>query len=209
MNKIDFQQCIDFLGERFQKPLPGPEAHKKLSPPHRHIPDIATLKNHRNSSVMLLVQNKNNIPHLIFIERADDGHVHSGQIALPGGKVEMHDKDLLATALRETKEEIGIHENKVQLLGKLSPLYIPPSNFLVNPFTGFVADEIIFSPDKKEVKQILEIPLSDFFKDDVVNFAAEHKTHRGIVKAPCYELHGVKIWGATCMIVTEFLSLFE
>ena len=157
---------------------------------------------------MLLLQNKNNIPNLIFIERADDGHVHSGQIALPGGKVEQHDKDLLATALRETKEEIGIDAKEINVLGKLSPLYIPPSNFLVNPFVGYAANKISFAHDEKEVKRILEIPLNDFFKEGVINISSEHKTHRGIIQAPAYELHGVKIWGATCMMLSEFLLLF-
>lgn len=207
--RMDFKHCIDILKERFQKPLPGPPAHAKMSPPHRSIPDLNTLKDYRSSSVMLLVLNKSNVPHLLFIERSDDGRVHSGQIGLPGGKAELHDRDSVATAFRETKEEIGVDEKQIQFLGKLSPLYIPPSNFLVNPFVGSVDKEAVFIPDKNEVKRILEIPLQDFYKDGVINFEAEHNTQRGISKAPCYELHGVKIWGATCMILTEFLTLFS
>ncbi len=209
MKNFNFTQCTDFLRNRFSKPLPGPDAHKKLSPPHRIIPDVNSLNDYRTACVMLLIKNIRDKPHLIFIDRADDGHVHSGQISLPGGKTEHFDHDLMQTALRETKEEIGIAENQIDVFGKLSPIYIPPSNFLVHPYAGCIVSETAFNRDEKEVKRILEIPLHDFFSDGAVNLSAQHQTHRGIVTAPCYQLHGVKIWGATCMITSEFLELFE
>ena len=133
--------------------------------------------------------------------------IHSGQISLPGGKYELTDSDLSVTALREAQEEIGVDSKKVRLIGRLSELYIPPSNYIVQPFVGVLETEPAFTPDPKEVERIIEIRLEDLLDE-------KNKRKKRIllrtgtsILAPCYIIDGNTIWGATAMILSEFREI--
>ena len=89
------------------------------------------------ASVLLPLVKKGDEWHILLTLRAKKMRHHGGEVAFPGGMKESHDKDLLATALRETEEEIGVNQNKVTVLKKLTEVYIPPSNFFVQPFLGY------------------------------------------------------------------------
>lgn len=204
-----FDDCIAFLKERMKKPLPGLQAQLKLAPPFRNNIMPKALDNYRKGSVMLLIKNIEQQPHVVFIERSEDGKVHSGQIAFPGGKKDESDEDLQATAIRETEEEIGLASHHISVLCELTQLYIPPSNFMVDPFVGCMERQIDYSINEKEVKRIIEIPLADFFNEGVIRNEDVVTTYRGFVSVPCYNLHGVQIWGASSMILSEFISLFD
>lgn len=204
-----FDDCIAFLKERMKKPLPGLQAQLKLAPPFRDNIMPKVMDNYRKGSVMLLIKNIEQCPYIVFIERSDDGKVHSGQIAFPGGKKDESDESLLATAIRETEEEIGLASHDISVVGDLTQLYIPPSNFMVDPFIGCVVQQIDYSINEKEVKRIIEIPLADFFHEGVISNEDVVTTYRGPVSVPCYNLHGVQIWGASSMILSEFISLFD
>lgn len=147
-------------------------------------------------------QKKNNI-NTVLIERNIYKGVHSGQISLPGGKYEKSDINLIATALREAEEEIGINSTKVEVLGKLTPLYVPVSNFQIMPIVGFVSSEPNFKPDPIEVNALIEVKLSDLFdpaKSKVENLFRDNYN----IVSPYFEVGKHHVWGATAMILSEF-----
>jgi 8-oxo-dGTP pyrophosphatase MutT (NUDIX family) len=133
--------------------------------------------------------------------------VHSGQISLPGGKFEDSDDSLVFTALREAREEIGINPVKVQIIGQLTEMYIPPSNFMVTPIVGYQTSPPRFRADPKEVARIIEVNLVDLLeKRNIRNKNIRLRT--GIsIKAPVYFIDGNVIWGATAMILSEFREI--
>jgi 8-oxo-dGTP pyrophosphatase MutT (NUDIX family) len=205
---LDFEKCISFLRKRLQQPLPGTVAQFKLAPPHRGNIDMASLKNYKEGSVMILLFPENNNTQILLIERSDAGRVHAGQIAFPGGKKDSADVDLQFTALRETYEEIGVNISESDVIGQLTQLYIPPSNFLVTPFIACTNSVHVYKKSDSEVKRIITFPLHDLFSETIISKEAKHQTSIGEIRAPAYILHGIKIWGATSMMLSELIELF-
>ncbi len=170
------------------------------------IPDTA-----RQSGVLLALFIKEENLHLVIIERTKDGGVHSGQLAFPGGKKEDNDKTIVETALREANEEVGINCNDVTVIGKLTELYIPASNFVIYPVVGFCNTEPLLIPSDNEVSSIMTYPLAQIFSNkgnqtaNVVYNAIEMK-----IKTIAYNLPDDKyIWGATAMILSELETLWK
>ena len=146
--------------------------------------------------------------HLILTRRHEYPGVHSGQISFPGGRRETGET-LKTTALRETMEEIGVAPNRLQVLGELSPLYTPPSNFCIYPFVAYSPVYPNFQPDPKEVAEIVEAPLSHLLdpvnrKEEIWDFEKY-----GQRRVPFFDVFGHKVWGATAMILSEFLMLLR
>jgi 8-oxo-dGTP pyrophosphatase MutT (NUDIX family) len=134
--------------------------------------------------------------------------VHSGQISFPGGQKEDVDGDLIATALREADEELGINQLDVEVLGALTEVYIPPSNFLVEPIVGLQNERPSFKADATEVHSILEVPFSAFLKSE--NFKTSKVEARGYtLEVPSYHVHNEVVWGATAMMISELTHLLE
>lgn len=188
--------------------LIGYRAHHHMSPKCRiHLLDRLSSKNIRHSSVLLLLFNQKEETHLIFIKRAHSSGIHSRQISFPGGAFEKTDKNMKETAIRECREEIGIRA-PIQIIRKLSDLYIPPSNFLVHPFVGFIDKQPErFIPNPTEVDQIFTENVLNFLKPEFKD--TYHYHHDGKpCSTPCFISNGYAIWGATAMILNEFLSLF-
>ena len=151
--------------------LPSTSAHIKMAPLERiKILEVgfSTATNPRKAAVMMLFYPKNDITHLVLILRNTYPGVHSSQIAFPGGKVEKTDSDLKETALRETYEEIGVHADKIEVIKEFTPVYIPPSNFIVSPFLGITTSELEFTLQEEEVAGIIEVPLSLLLDDAIV-----------------------------------------
>ena len=139
--------------------------------------------------------------------RSEYGGVHSGQISLPGGKFEETDESLIYTALRESQEEIGIDPGQVQIIGQLTEMYIPPSNFQVTPVVGYQASRPHFTADPKEVAKIIEIKLEDLL-DERNRQMKKMKISLGFsLKVPSYFINKNIIWGATAMILSEFREI--
>lgn len=191
----------------FHHPLPGVSAHLAMAPLHRRSEIQDPLRQARavKSSVLILLYEKAGEPHIVFIRRPEYNGVHSGQIAFPGGRWEATDKSLYHTALRETREEIGIDTQNIQYAGKLTDLYIPPSNYIVSPFAGFLSGEFSFKPDPQEVAEIIEIPLSFILQENPIQPVS--LTVRGEVfkEIPAYVYGENIIWGATAMMLNEFV----
>lgn len=201
-----YADFFQLLKEEFKRELPGEMAQAKMAPKVRQ--DLKTPPKRRNAGVLILLYPKNNELYVVFIKRSEYDGVHSGQISLPGGKFEPGDRILKNTALRESNEEIGIDPEKTNILGKLTPLHIPVSNFYVIPFVGFYNSTPEFKPDPNEVEKIIEIKLSNLL--DPKNCALQ-EFHYGDLAftAPIYKSKELVIWGATAMILSEFLEIIK
>lgn len=141
--------------------------------------------------------------HLNFVltRRTDTLESHQGQISLPGGSRE-DGEELTQTALRETDEELGGCQNHCGVLGRLAPLYIPPSDFEIHPFVAYTDRRPDFQPSPVEVAELLEVPLSCLL--DPAVHRQEEWVIRGIsVDVPFYLIQGHKVWGATAMVLSE------
>jgi len=165
-------------------------------------------KNYRLSSVlMLLFPDESGIMNTVFIERPVNNSVHSGQLAFPGGKVEESDLNPQYTALRETEEEIGIAADQVKIIGTLSSLFIPASNFLVYPHLGIYNSIPDFIPSRDEVKSLLPVTIQHLLSLQPVT--KSFQTSYGNLKAPCFEIQNFNLWGATAMMVSEFREMMK
>lgn len=203
---MDFSTFLKCVPKIAKETLPATMAHAKMIPPNRlellHNQDYSDF-NPRKASVLMLLYPKNKITHLVLILRNTYPGIHSSQIAFPGGKVEVDDESLSATALRETFEEVGVLSDKISIIKAFTELYIPPSNFLVSPFLGFSIDELTFIPNPDEVAEIIEIPISDFLDDKiVVNISMSTSTATNI-QVPAFQIHEHLVWGATAMMMSE------
>ena len=142
---------------------------------------------------------------LVFMKRNAYDGPHSGQVSFPGGAREKKDGSLEITALRETREELGITA-EITVLGSLTELYIPVSNFLVTPFVGWTARKPEFDPDPSEVHYVIETTLAAL--SDPGNRATETIFRHGqTIVAPYFRIGNEKIWGATAMMLSELLQL--
>ena len=163
----------------------------------------------RPSGVLILLYPDKGEICFVLIRRPDYTGVHSGQISLPGGKFEPHDKDLTETAIREAKEEVGIKPSAVNISGTLTPLYIAPSNYIVTPVVGWSVQRPEFMKDPREVDEIIEISLSDFLDDRNIQ-TKRIRLFMGIsANFPCYYIDSNIIWGATAMILSEFRAILK
>ena len=203
-------KLINHLESSLKNELPGFEGQKDMAPLSRQHPsEYAIDGTTRVSGVLLLLYPLNNTMNIVFILRPRYNGVHSGQIAFPGGKREEFDNDITATALREAEEEVGVDRNTVTPIGRLTELYIPPSNALVTPTVGFTDHRPDFIPQPEEVADILESPIEHFLNEDNIG-SIDMEIRGGVLKdVPYYNLNGHKIWGATAMMLSEFTKILK
>ncbi len=201
-----FTDFFENLKNELKKDLPGEKAHVKMAPGIRDYFKPNTKS--RKAGVLILIYPKNQELHVAFIRRTEYNGPHSGQISFPGGKTEKEDFDIIQTALRESHEEIGIDPKKVKIFGELTPLHIPVSNFLVYPIIGRYENTPKFIADPTEVKEILEIKLKDLLDP---TYCTTKEFNYGDISflAPIYNPNNVTIWGATAMILSEFLEIVK
>lgn len=202
---------IEKLRQRLQQPLPGLVAQERMMgrvvamPPA--VPDNARL-----SAVLCLLYPEQDDLKVLLMKRKEDRTAHSGQVSFPGGRYEPEDISLQYTALREAKEEVGVEPDAVDVLGALSSLYIPVSNFNVFPYVGYLPQRPTFTLSQQEVSYIIEPPLSILLHDDrkIVTDVSSPAVPQLIRKVKAYRLDdGTIIWGATAMIISELEMLVK
>ncbi|MCK9290882.1 MAG: CoA pyrophosphatase [Bacteroidales bacterium] len=203
-----FIQRLDSL---LKGPLPGGSAQMQLEPATRKLfPDRPSAADPpRESAVLVLLYPQANSLHTVLIKRNDYNGVHSGQVSFPGGKMEASDPDHICTALRETREEIGVAETQIQILGNLSPLYVPPSNFNIQPVVGFSRHALQFSPDPYEVAEIFTVSMEEMLNPALVKKETVRLADGRLFQVPCYVFHQQIVWGATSMIISEFIEIVK
>lgn len=199
------------LSEALSKQLPGLIAHLQLAPDERKkdLANFSYPSSPKHGAVLILIFEEGNQLKILFILRSIYNGIHSGQISFPGGQKDSTDKNLLQTALRETYEEIGISVKMNNILGSLSPIYIPPSNFLVTPFIGYLDKIPLLKPDFNEVQKVLKISLETLLESETMQVKEVMSRNNKTILAPCFYVNEVKIWGATAMILNELLYIVK
>ena len=200
-----FQLFIDNLKTNLQKPLPGEVAQFEMAHVKREkLSDLfAEYKNYRPSAVLILLfPNEQQQTSVLLIERMTYNGHHSGQIAFPGGKAEQSDVDLQATALREFFEETGSDVTPI-VIGKLTPVYIPVSKFMVQPFVSYVTQKPNFSVSAYEVNALIEWEINQLLNPNIIKETTLEATPGLKLKTPYFDVQGKVLWGATAMMLNE------
>jgi len=146
--------------------------------------------------------------HTLFIQRPQYNGVHGGQISFPGGKQEPSDSDLIQTALREASEETGIDPEKVEVIGNLTPLFIPVSNIVVTPVVGWLESKPALQPEESEVVFIIEADINPFLDYSIIR-TKPFEIRGEMIDIKYFDYRGNVIWGATAMILHELLTLMS
>jgi 8-oxo-dGTP pyrophosphatase MutT (NUDIX family) len=211
MYKATPTALFKLLKTRLEQALPGVPAQEKMASSIRSALQLKAQPDHltRQSAVLILLYPDSNHIYFPMIVRPVYAGVHSGQVAFPGGRMEETDRTYTDTALREAFEEIAINPAEVDVVGMLSPLYVPASNYMVYPVVGTSYNRPAFQPDPREVAQILEIPLSQV--QDLSRIGTKEIIVRDniVIQAPFYDLLGHTVWGASAMILSELVVVLE
>jgi 8-oxo-dGTP pyrophosphatase MutT (NUDIX family) len=194
-------------------PLPGRDAHYKLAPEIR-IRELESgkiiKKNPRKAGVMaLFYPDAAQHTRLLLIMRRSYNGIHSRQVAFPGGKLEKGDASILATALRETREEVGVPPDRVEVIREMSQVYIPPSNFEVQPFVGLIPQPQPFVIQLDEVDHLIEVPLVQVLDDGYLSSQILSTSYAKNIEVPAFTLEGYTVWGATAMMLNEIRELLK
>ncbi|MGE5618395.1 MAG: NUDIX hydrolase [Sphingomonadaceae bacterium] len=159
----------------------------------------------RSSAVLLLLLDKGGETHVVLTKRTHDVANHKGQISLPGGAWEPNDSSLLETALRETREELGIDREQIEVLGRLPDVYTAASNFNITPFVARLKAQPRYHPDPAEVAEVLEVPLSAFRNPEKA-WEEERTEPDGKRKVYFFQYGKHVIWGATARILKHYMD---
>ncbi len=203
------KKLIPHLQERLQAPLPGPEAQYRMAHAVRGKYQLSSA-DARVACVLLALYPKASDWHLVLIQRvsSNPNDRHGGQISFPGGGYEATDGSLENGALREAEEEVGVLPKDVNLLGRLTELFIPVSNFMVHPFIGHLDYAPQFIPQPSEVQEIIEVPLSTLRNPNNRQLTEIRISNNMTLKnVPYFDVNGRVVWGATAMMLNEFLEL--
>lgn len=204
-----FTKIVKNIKDNLSKELPGVSAQLNMAPTLLNGEDfpLTPSQNAKQSAVLIVLFPQNGCTYTVFIKRPAYNGVHSGQVSFPGGKFEKEDIDLMATALRETHEEVGIRPQEVEVIGKLTPLFISVSNMLVHPYVAIMPQPPTIKIDNHEVEYTIHPSLNDL-KNVNNQFSKTILTPGRNIVAPYIAVEGEMIWGATAMIVAELIELY-
>lgn len=204
-----YSTILTYLKETLHGELPGLEAHHKMLPPGRRLKSFDhELSLVKPSSVLLLLFPEGDQLYICLTKRPSTMTFHPGQISFPGGKVEKEDYSAEMTALREAREEVGIDPSVIEILGKLSDLYVEVSKFSIQPFLAWANKKPEFLLNTSEVDELILFPLSDFVANETIS-ETELETVTGPLNVRYYPFNGEIIWGATAMILSELIEILK
>jgi len=208
---MDFDSFLSHISSLKDLPLGGMNSQFKMAPAIRKDFVLENLinANPKDSAVLaLFYPDKVNQTNFLLTQRASYNGTHSAQISFPGGKMEKRDTNLEKTALRETFEEIGVLQNDIKIYRQITKTYIPPSNFWVTPFMGFLE----YTPKlvaNKEVNEFIEVKLKDLLDDTSITSKNLTTSYMKNIDVPCFKLNNYIVWGATAMILSEIKDLIK
>ncbi len=203
LNKLS--QKLQFL---LKSDLPGQSSQWRMRVKTDKIFNFNTTEeNAIQSAILILLYEKCGKIYFLLTERTHTVEHHRGQISLPGGVREINEK-LSSTATRETNEEIGINADDIDVMGALSPLFVPVTGFIIHPFVGVINNNFELHPEPGEVANVFEVDVDELINDD--NELEEKRNLRGYdMDIPYFLLSKHKVWGATAMILSEFKTVLK
>src|SRR5262245_57747702 len=197
------------LRRRLSGPLPGLEAQLRMAPRPLMRPDPALEPGLRPAAALLLIYPHDDAWHVPLTVRGSGLRHHTGQVSLPGGRLDRPDESVEDAALREAFEEIGVRPGDVEILGRLTPVPVIVSGHLLQPVVGVAAQRPLFSLAAPEVERLIELPVSRLLEPDAV--AWEERVRflppQGVMNVPYFDVDGAHVWGATAMVLAEFSAL--
>ena len=205
---MDFQHFITQLEITITNYLPGEESQQKMRVNYDQSIELPFSKNNSTASaVLILLYLEDNEIRFFLTKRSNELEHHKGQISLPGGTQE-ENEELTHTALRETQEEIGINKTSISIIGSMTPLFVPVTGFMINPFIGYSLNKLEPTPNPLEVEAIFSVNILDLLNE--ANQTIEQRNIRGYdVEVPYFKLNNYEVWGATSMILSEFRDLIK
>ncbi len=210
---MDFRDFEKRIVKVTKMELPGEAVQFKMAPIERlqELKRIAREKDtaKRAGVMSLFYPSENFETKLILILRKTYKGVHSAQVGFPGGKLEIEDDSIQDAALRETEEEVGVSRETISVLKKLTEVYIPPSNFFVQPFLGITTEAPKFVPQEEEVEALIEVALQDFMNDANIISQTLSTSYATSIEVPAFKLNGHIVWGATAMMLNEVRELLK
>jgi 8-oxo-dGTP pyrophosphatase MutT (NUDIX family) len=197
------------LREGLAGTLPGLEAQLRFmpTPPRTGWKPGEFPSDAREAAGLVLLYPGATGPSIPLTIRGSELRRHAGQISLPGGATDPGET-LVQAALREAHEEIGVDPARVRVLGELTPVYVLVSGFTLHPIVGVTDERPDFRPAAHEVEEVIEISIDDL--QDASNIRQGTRTREGVaVEYPYFDLRGRHVWGATAMILGEFICLLQ
>jgi len=208
---MNFDELTRFLEKRVTQDMPGESSYKKMKPKMANGAPIQMkhVDQPRKGGVLILLYEDQGVVRFPLIQRPNYEGIHSGQMALPGGKFEEDDKDQWQTALRESQEEIGVISEKVEIIGSLSEFFVAASNYMVLPVIGKIDHIPDFVPEPREVADIVTPPVHQLIDPSTVK--EKEITVRNDFKMICpyFDLEGRTVWGATAMMLSELVDVLN
>lgn len=210
---MDFRDFEKRIVKVTKMELPGETVQFKMAPMER-LQELKRVARNQNSAkragvLSLFYPSEDFETRLILILRKTYHGVHSAQVGFPGGKLEPEDENIQDTALRETEEEVGVPRSAISVLKQLTEIYIPPSNFFVQPFLGITSQSPKFVPEEKEVEALIEVNLRDFMDDLNITTQTLSTSYAESIEVPAFQLNGHIVWGATAMMLNEVRELLK
>jgi 8-oxo-dGTP pyrophosphatase MutT (NUDIX family) len=199
------------LRRRLAKPLPGRDAQLRMAPRPLLRSDEALASTLRPAAALLLLYEHDHAWHVPLTVRGSALRHHTGQVSLPGGRLDHPDESVQEAALREAHEEIGVRPAEVDVLGHLTSIPVYVSGHLLQPVVGVAWERPAFVVAEPEVERLIELPLSRLLEKDAVAWEERMRSlpPSGLMNVPYFAVEGARVWGATAMVLAEFIAVLE
>lgn len=199
----------DTLRRRLLQPLPGLEAQLRMAPRPLMRPDPALEPGLRPAAALLLIYPHEDVWYVPLTVRGSSLRHHTGQVSLPGGRLDHPGESVEEAALREAYEEIGLPSSDVEILGRLTAIPVIVSGHLLQPVIGVASRRPAFTIAAHEVERLIELPVSRLLAPDAVAWEERMRSFPpyGVMNVPYLEVDGARVWGATAMVLAEFSAL--